>query len=213
MKRIFVICCCLSASVYSQIENSNYLVKNPSFFTKPTGLAVDMGSSITSFQGYATGSFNFGMYTDLFKNGLLGVSVNLYQNRHPRFSTPVEVINPRFKFSTYTADLEYIFLKDKKVSLSVFNKIGAAYAAYDDAYYQTYYYTGKSGGYKPKTVIDQFYFVDEPGASVHVNICRYMSLCVGSSYRFVSGASTFGSAANLNGFNANVKLRFKLSDK
>lgn len=213
MKRIFVIFCCLSTGIYGQIENSNYLVKNKSFFTKPTGMAADMGSSITSFQGYTTGSFNFGLYTDIFKNGLTGISFNLYQGKHPRFSAPVEVINPRFSFSTYTADLEYIFLKDKKVSLSVFNKVGVAYAAYEDAYYQKYYYTGKSGGYKPKTVMDQFYFVEEPGASVHVNICRYVSLCIGSSYRFVSGAGTFGNASNFNGLNINIKLRFKIPDK
>lgn len=204
--------CCLSLSAFSQVENANYLFKKPShLFTKPSGAIIDLGSSITSFQGNAMGSFGFGLHADVMKHALLGFSFNLYESKKPRFNAPVEVINPRFNFSTFTVDEEYQVLQDKAVSFSLFNKIGLACAEYNDTYYQQYYYTGKSGGYRPRTVMDQYYFTDEAGASINFNLSKHISLCTGASYRMVSGSShPFGNAAGLGGWNANVKLRFKV---
>lgn len=214
MKAILVILSCLSLSVFSQVQNTNYLFKNSHIFTKPTGAVIDLGSSITSFQGTTMGSFSFGLHTDVMKNVLAGFSFNMFQSRHPRFNAPVEVINPRFNLSTFTLDQEYLFLKDKAVNFSLYNKVGMACAQYNDAYYQQYYYTGKTSGSRPRTVMDRYYFTDEVGANVNFNLCKHVSLCAGSSYRVVSGSSSpFGSASGLGGWNANVKLRFKISDR
>lgn len=213
MKKILAILCCLSLSVFGQVPNTSYLFKSSRIFKKPTGAVIDLGSSLTSFQGYNTGSFSFGLHADVIKNALLGFSFNLYESKKPRFNAPVEVINPRFNFSTFTVDEEYIFLNDKAVNFSLYNKIGLAIAEYNDAYYQKYYYTGKSGGYRPKTVMDQYYFTDELGANVNFNLSKHMSLCTGASYRMLSGSSSpFGHASGLGGWNANLKLRFKIPE-
>ncbi len=212
MKKYLIIAIVLSVKAFSQIENTEYIFKDPKFFTKPSGAVIDLGSSITNLDQYTTGSFGFGLMTDVYKNGLAGFSFNCFSNKNSHYYSPVDVINPKFNFYTFTVDNEYQFLKTKIVGFSVFNKIGMANASFNDAYYQQYYYSGRSGGYRPKQISNQYYFVDEPGASVNINLLKCMSLCLGSSYRIIAGPDKYGSASNFNGFNANFKLRFRISD-
>lgn len=212
MKKYLIIASFLSVKMFSQIENSQYIFKDPKIFTKPSGAIIDLGSSITNLDGYTSGSFNFGLMTDVYKNGLAGFSFNSFSNKNSHYQTPVEVINPKFNFYTFTIDNEYQFFKNKVVGFSIFNKIGIANASLNDAYYQQYYYMGKSSGYRPKQISNQYYFTDEPGASLNINMFKCVSLCAGASYRMVAGAGTYGPASNFNGLNANVKLRFKISD-
>ena len=212
MKKYLIIASFLSVKAFSQIENTEYIFKNPEIFTKPTGAVIDLGSSITSLDQYTSGSFNFGLMTDVYKNGLAGFSFNGFSNKNGKYAAPVDVINPKFNFYTFTIDNEYQFLKNKIVGFSIFNKIGVANASLNDAYYQQYYYMGKSSGYHPKQISNQYYFVDEPGVSLNINLFKCMSLCAGSSYRIIAGPDTYGSASNFNGFNVNIKLRFKISD-
>ncbi len=212
MKKYIILFIFLSVKAISQIENTEYVFKNTHIFTKPSGAIIDLGASVTNLDSYTSGSFNFGMMTDLYKNGLTGFSFSSFSNKNGHYVSPVEVVNPKFNFWSFTIDNEYLFRKNKMINFSIFNKIGVANGSLNDSYYQQYYYAGRSSGYRPKQISNQYYFIDEPGASVNINLLKCVSLCLGSSYRFVAGADKYGPASNFNGFNANMKLRFKISD-
>lgn len=208
---MLVMLCCLWLQAQSQYGSSSMFQTHR--FPKVKTTVVDVNSSVTAFSGHAMPGLGFGLYGDLIKDMHLGFSMMRFQSREPRFDAPVPVVKPRFNLSVFTIDQDYVFMSDKKMSVSVFHKIGLAYARYIDLSID-HHYNFETGASNSRMVLQQYYFADELGANVHYNFCRRVALCAGLSYRFVSGDEhPFGDAGNLGGLNGNIRLRFNIADQ
>lgn len=149
-------------------------------------------------QGFTT---SYGVAFNNFWN--LGLSFDFMNSRSIQIYSPVPVVNPRYNYSCFMINNEFLVGSKSIVTAAFPLRFGVAYSNYFDKY---------SDNNQHKTIADDVFFVAEVGADVYFNFFKAVSLGGGIKYRWATDVQSIGTNADYNNYAVEAKLRFRFFD-
>ena len=182
-------------------NNKPKSIINDSFLKKlhSTQMIFDGGYITGDIKNTTTqgGTFSFGVVINDF--WYAGLNFDFFNSRSIRVDS-FPVVNPRYSYSSYTINNEFIIGGNYFITASLPVQFGVGYANYYDKY---------SDNNQRKSIADDVFFVAEGGATVYINFLKNVSLGGGVKYRWVTDVQQVGENEDFNNYSFEAKVRFR----
>ena len=204
MKKIITVILLLTTISVSAQEKEPHSIINVDWLKKlkTTQMIFDGGYTEGKIMNetFHGGTMSFGVVINDFWYTVL--SFDFMYSRDVMLDSTIPVVNPRYAYSGYFLNNEFIIGSKSAITLTLPVRVGVGYANYYDKY-------SDSNTNQRKSIADDVFFDAEAGCSVYINFLKNVSLGGTAKYRYTYDAERIGTDADFTQFAYDVKLRFR----